>query len=243
MNRYLIAAICSLVIFSSCHFWGGKHISGNGNIKKEDRTNGQQFSSVEVSNAFEIHIKQDSSYSINIETDENLLQYIIVEKSGDKLSISAESNYNLRPANGHKVKIFVSAPVFKNLRASGASGIIGENLLSSKDQLGIDLSGASDAELELKAPKVSIEMSGASDISLKGETKDLALDGAGASHATCFELLSENADIDISGASSAEVFASVKINATASGASHVTCKGKGTLTKNESGASSVDKVE
>ena len=69
------------------------------------------------------------------------------------------------------------------------------------------------------------------------------MEGSGASHARCYNLLAENADVDMSGASSAEVFGSVKINATASGASDVKYKGKGTVTKNESGASSVEKVD
>jgi hypothetical protein len=243
MNRYLITAICSLLIFSSCHFWEGKHIAGNGNTKQEDRTNGRQFSSVDVSNAFEVHIKQDSSYSIKIETDENLLQYIIVEKNGDELSISAEGNYNLKPANGHKVKIYLSSPVFKHLKASGACSLIGDNELSSNGQLDIDLSGASDASLDIKMPKITAGLSGASEVTLKGETKDFSIEGSGASHAKCFELLSENVEVDVSGASSADVFASVKINPSASGASNVQYKGKAEIgSKNEGGASSITKI-
>jgi hypothetical protein len=243
MNRFFIVAVCSLVLFSSCHFFGGKHIKGTGNVKKEDRTGNHKFSSIEVENALELHVRQDSAYSINIETDENLLQYIIVENNGDQLTIRTERNANLDPSNGNKVKIYVSLPAIKGLKASGACSIIGENTISSNEKLAIDLSGASDAELQLKAPKISIDMSGASGISLGGETKDLAIEATGACHAECFGLSSENADVDVSGASSAEVFASVKIDASASGASNVKCKGKGTLKKDESGASSVEKVD
>ena len=243
MNRYFFAGICSLVIFSSCHFFGGEHIRGDGVIKKEDRTANRQFSSVEVSNAFELHIRQDQAYSVTIEADENLLHYVIVENDGDKLKIYSEKNYNLDPTNGDRVKIWVSSPVLNNLQASGACNIVGENLLSSGQMLSIDLSGASNASLELKAPKVSVELSGASGVNIKGETKDLTVEGSGASHARCFDLLSENTDVDMSGASSAEVFGSVKINGTASGASTIKCKGKGSLTKDESGASNVEKIE
>lgn len=243
MNRFLVVAICSLVLFTSCHFFGGKHIKGNGNVKKEDRTGNLKFSSIEVENALELHVRQDSAYSINIEADENLLQYIIIKSSGGKLEIYTKEDANLDPTNGARVKIYVSLPVVKGLGASGASSIIGESLISSNEKLAIDLSGASDADLELKAPTVSIGMSGASGLSLRGETKDLILDGSGASHAECFGLLSENADVEVSGASSAEVFASVKIDANASGASNIKCKGKGALTKDASGASSVEKVD
>ena len=242
MNRFIITISC-LVLFSSCQFFGGKHINGNGNVKKENRTGNHQFSSIEVENALEVHIRQDSAFSINIETDENLLQYIIIESSGDRLEIRTERNANLDPSNGNKVKIYVSLPAVKRLKVSGASTIIGEGPISSNELLALDLSGASNAELDFKAPKVDVEMSGASDLSLRGETKDLTMKGSGASHAECFELLAENTDVEASGASSAEVFGSVKINAHASGASNIKCRGKGVLTKHESGASSVEKLD
>lgn len=243
MNRFLIVGICSLVVFSSCHFFHGKKVRGNGNVKTENRTGNHKFSSVEVSNALELHVKQDSTYSINIETDENLLQYIIIENDGDKLKIYTENNANLDPTNGDRVKVYVTAPVYKNLEANGACTIIGDNIITSNEQIDVDLTGASDAQLEVKVPKMSVEMDGASGIRLKGETKDISMKGSGASHAECFGLSTENADVDISGASSVEIFASLKINASASGASNVKVKGKATLTKNESGASSVDKVD
>ena len=69
--------------------------------------------------------------------------------------------------------------------------------MTATDEISIDVTGASDAELELKAPKVSAEMTGASNVKLKGQTKDLHIEGTGASHAKCYELLSENADVDV----------------------------------------------
>jgi hypothetical protein len=243
MSRYLMAAVCSLVIFSSCHLIEGRRVHGNGNVRKEDRTANRRFTAVDVSNAFELHLRQDSAFSVNIETDENLLQYIIITNEGDKLRIYSERNINLEPTNGHKVKIYVSAPLFKDIEASGACTVIGDNPFSSGSAIAIDLSGATDASLELKSPKVSVELSGASGVNLKGETKDLSLEATGASHAECFDLLSENTEVDVSGASKAEVFGSVNINATASGASDVKYKGKGNVIKNESGASSVQKAD
>jgi Putative auto-transporter adhesin, head GIN domain len=242
MTRFISIILLCAITFSSCHHFWGKHVRGTGNIKKMSRDAGH-FSKIEVSNAFELHVKQDSTRSINIETDENLQEYVIMENDGDRLRIYSERGFNLDPSNGDKVKIYVSSPMYERLEASGACSIIGDNQLSSNEQLDIDLSGASDANLDLKMPKITVGLSGASDVTLKGETKDFSMNGSGASHARCFDLLSENADVDISGASSVETFASVKINATASGASNVRYKGNGVIgTKNESGAGSIEKI-
>jgi hypothetical protein len=239
MNRLLII-VCSFIMLSSCHYFHGERVKGNGNIKKEQRTAGV-FNSVEVSGDIDLYVKQDSARSISIETDENLLPYIEVRNDGDQLIISPKEGYNPDPSQA--IKVYVSSPVFKGLEASGACKIVSENMITSGDAVNIHLSGASDAGLELKSPKVSVELNGASTMTLKGETKDLSAGASGASHIKGFDLLAENADVDVSGASNAEVFASVKLNAKASGASDVRYKGNAAVTRDESGASSVKKAE
>jgi Putative auto-transporter adhesin, head GIN domain len=186
-------------------------------------------------------VKQDDAYSVKVETDDNLQQYIVIDQSGGTLHIRQQHNVNLRSTG--PIKVYVSAPQFTYLNVSGASRIVGQNTLSNSSGLDIGLSGASTGQLELKIPKVKADISGASGITLVGETKDLSIQASGASEAKCFGLLSENTDVDASGASHAEVHGSVKINASASGASDVYYKGSGALTKDESGASSVRKVE
>ena len=96
--------------------------------------------------------------------------------------------------------------------------------------------------MDIKTPKISSEITGASSLKLSGETKDLVISASGASHAKCFELMSENADVDLSGASSADVFASISVKGEASGASNVKYKGNATsVVVNTSGAGSVKK--
>lgn len=240
MNRFLSIALFSAVVFSSCRYVTGKRIKGSGNVITQTRTF-SGFTGVDVSNAIELFVKQDSVFSTKVEADDNLQQYIIIEQDGSTLRIKQQNNTNL-DATG-KIKVYVTAPLFKSLDASGACYIKSENVLTSTDAIDMDVSGASNAELELKAPKVSAEMTGASSLKLKGQTKDLYIEGAGASHAKCFELLSENANVDVAGASSAEIFASVKLKADASGASDVRYKGNMEVSQSTSGAGSVKKVE
>lgn len=240
MKRFLLISGISLFLFSSCNYFHGEHIDGNGMIKKETRSAGA-FHSVEVGGAIEVYLKQDSAHSVVVETDENLLPLVEIRNDGNQLSIYPTKGYNLDPTQS--VKVYVSAPIFRGLDASGASKIIGETMISSVGAIDLGVSGASDMGLDLTCPAVVVNLSGASTINLKGETKDLSIEGSGASHVKGFNLLSENADVDLSGASSAEVFASVKLQAGASGASTVRYKGNAAVSQNESGASSVKKVD
>ncbi len=239
MKLFSLVAAITVLLFSSCDEITGERIRGNGNVISQARSQ-TNFTGVEVSDAIHVYVKTDSAFSVKVEADENLQQHIIITEVNGVLRIREEDGTNLN-ATG-KIKVYVSAPSIKSLDASGASKIISENELTT-DAIDIDVTGASSAELELKTPKVSASMSGASHITLFGKTKDLIIKGSGASDANCYELLSENADVDLSGASNAEVFASVKLNAEASGASDVRYKGSAVASQRTSGAGSVKKVE
>jgi hypothetical protein len=98
--------------------------------------------------------------------------------------------------------------------------------------------------MDIKSPVVGVEITGASTATLTGETRELKVNGSGASKAKCFGLPAENAHVKLSGASGAEVFASVKLDANASGASHVKYKGNpAEVGQSVSGAASVKKAE
>jgi hypothetical protein len=215
-------------------------VKGNGNIKTETRTTGV-FSSVDVSGNIDLYVKQDSVNNVKVEADENLMEYIVVTTEGDRLIVQPKEGYNL--SGSKDIKVYISSPLYKNLEASGACSIIGEGKITSNETLDIDLSGASDIEMEIKAPNVEAELSGAGSVSLKGETKDFSVNGSGSSDIKCIGLMAENVDVRISGAGDAEVFASVKLDVSVSGAGSVKYKGNAVVNKSISGAGSVSKVE
>ena len=240
MNRIFLAAALFAITFTSCRFVTGKRIYGNGIIKSETRSVGS-FNSVDVSGGIDVYVKQDSVASVKIEGDENLLEYVQVRVDGGTLDIREEKGFNLKSITG--IKVYVSGPSFKHFEASGACDIYSENKISSSNDISMRATGASSITMELHAPNVKAELSGASHIRLNGETKTFSADGSGASGLKCFELMTEETDVEISGASHAEVFASVKLEAHASGASSVKYKGNASIKQEASGASSVSKSE
>lgn len=241
MTRILFSSFLAIILFSSCHYIGGKRVRGNGNIISQNRQT-NAFDAIDVGGAIEVYVRQDSGRSVRVETDENLQELVEVYERSGVLHIEPRNNYNLDPSN-KRVKVYVSGPRFRSIEVSGASNVYGENRITESDGLSIGLSGASNVKLDAKAPSLDIDMSGASDITLSGETRDLRVQGSGASGAKCFDLKAENVTVDISGASSAEVFASVKLDAEASGASGVKYRGEATVSQHASGASSVKKLD
>src|SRR4030095_190687 len=108
MSRVLLFAATSLVLLSSCHFFH-KRVRGSGNVIQLSR-NVSNFNRVSISSAMDLYLKQDSGFSVKVETDDNLQQYVIVRQENGVLHISQESNINLDVTG--KIRVFVSAPVF-----------------------------------------------------------------------------------------------------------------------------------
>lgn len=240
MKRFIILSFLFSILLSSCHFIGGKRIRGNGKITTQSRP-ATGFTGVDVSGGIDVYVKQDSVASVKIEADENLLEYVQVTVDDGTLEIREERGFNLRSTNG--IKVYVSGPLFKHFEASGACDIYSENKISSNSEIGLNATGASSIKMELNAPVVNADLSGASRINLRGETKNFKADGSGASDIKCFDLLTEEAHVEVSGASDAEVFASVKLDLHASGASSIRYKGNATVNQESSGAGTVKKVD
>ena len=227
-------ALALPLFLASCQGFMGKRVHGNGNIRTEDRQV-SNFKNVEVGGAAKVLVSQGDHAGVKIETDENLLPFIEVIQEGDKVEIREKQGFNLKPT--HDIRIYVTAPVFRSIDASGACDIIGETKITNPESLEMHVSGAGDIKMDIDAPQLSAEVTGSGSVYLKGQTKEVSLDLTGAAHAHCYELLAENAKIEISGAGSAEVYASVKLDAEVSGAGSVKYKGNATdVSKHVSGA-------
>jgi hypothetical protein len=235
--RFLLLAFFSVGILSSCGYVMGERAYGDGNIITKDAHVGS-FNSIDVSSALEVHISQGNTNQVQIKTDQNLLDLIEVFTDGNTLVARVRQGYNLEPSG--RIVIQITAPEYKSIQVSGASKIIADNTISGSD-LHLGASGASQISMEVNGGKISSDLSGASSLSLKGQATDFDLEASGASHSKCYELVAENAMIDLSGASSAEITANKHLRADASGASHVRYKGDASVNSNTSGAGSVRK--
>jgi len=229
-----------LILLSSCHYFEGERVKGDGNVTTNTHPI-TDFKGVDVGGAIDLYLTQGDTYSVKVVTDQNLHEFIEVKKDGSILRVRPTRNTNL-DATG-KIKVYVTAPSFVSIEASGASTVTSETKLTSQANIDVDLTGASSAELDLNAPNIKVEASGASEISLKGETKNLSVNGSGSSSIKAFDLLSETADVDISGATDADVYASVKLNGQSSGASTIRYKGNAQINADKSGAGTIRKVD
>jgi hypothetical protein len=236
LHSFLFLAI--VISLSSCRYFGGERIYGDGNVVSQQR-NVTAFNGVEANGAVEVHLVQGPA-GVQVKADRNLQEFVEVFTEGDVLVIQYKDNSNLEPTG--QIEIRVSAPDYKSLTVSGASSITGEGPVTGSGTLDIVADGASKVTLNVAMSKVSMEASGASKINIQGKASEVIAKGSGASDIYAMDLVSENADVDVSGASHAEITVNTKMTVEASGASGVRYKGNAAVAQQVSGAGSIEKV-
>jgi hypothetical protein len=224
----------------SCRFGWGERVTGNGKINTEERRV-SDFSSIDVSGEIAVHIRQDAAAGVKVETDENLMQYIEVFTTGPKLVIRTKEGYNLDPSKD--IIAYVSAPSLNSIEVSGSSDVMGEGVIKGNNELSLSTSGSGSIYMEVEMEKVSAHVSGAGNVNLKGHAKDFEGSASGSGDIKCFDLVTENTELDLSGSGSAEVNVSRQLDAHVSGSADVKYKGAANVSKNISGSGSVIKVE
>jgi hypothetical protein len=239
MRKYYFLSLIALLGLASCRFMG-KRVHGNGVIKTEERAV-TSFREVEAAGNIQLIVIQGDLKPVKLEGDENILSYIELIQEGDRITIKTREGVNLIPSGD--LKVYVTSPTYKSIEVSGSSDIIGETRITSTGELTLEASGAGDIKMEVDAPKITAGISGSGSINLKGQTKDLDMNLSGKGHANCYDLMTENTTVDISGAGSAQIYASVKLTADISGVGNISYKGNPSVSQQISGSGSVNKSD
>ena len=228
----LATASALALLCSSC---GSSGIGASGRIGKQS-LNLENFDGVEATNAFVVDLRQDKDFRVEIEADEAFLPYLDATIRGNHLVLSMRQSLDLA---GGEVRATITMPVLKTAKASGASRVMLDDF-SSEDPLEIEASGASRVEGDLNTGDVHIAASGASNVKLSGRGNNLRAIASGASHIDLGDFKGRDTSAIASGASTIRVFAKGRLDAIASGASHITYLGNPILGDiNDSGASSI----
>lgn len=239
MKKMLLLLLSAPVILTSCNFMDGKRVKGNGNVTTEERSVGS-FKGVRSSGSFDIYVSTGPQ-SLKIEAEDNLLPHIESYVDGDILKIETKDGIWLRPKRS--IKIYVTAPTFKQIRSSGSGNIIGQNTITDSNKIDVSVSGSADIHLDLDAPEIETSISGSGNADLKGQTRIFKGEISGSGSIRAVDLKTEETTIRISGSGDATVYASQKLNVRVAGSGDVRYKGNAEVSSNIAGGGKVTKID
>ena len=234
--RVLLVALLLVALLSACSPGDGT-MFGSGNVVSREFAI-RDFDRVDAGAAFNVDIRQGESYSVMIRIDDNLVECLDVYASGRTLHIGFKPECWINNATTMEAQITMPELVGVNLSGASHGTITG---FKSSKGLGVELSGASSLQGDIEAGDVRVDISGASHVTLTGSGGNLTAGASGASGIDLRAFPVKDASVELSGASSATVYPSGRIDVGASGASHLYYMGHPTLGRVEtSGASSID---
>ena len=227
----VVAVISAVLVLRG---WPGGLI-GSGNLETEAYAF-SDFTEIEIGSAFEFEIRQSSSYNISVTADDNVMEYVQVSQVGQTLKIGLG---RFGPIGLATLRASVTMPELRGLTVSGASrGDIYD--FSSTEDVDITVSGASRVNGDITAGDVEFDISGASTVQLDGSANDMVAHVSGASRLNLDDFTVNNADVDLSGASSGTINLDGRLDADLSGASRLWYIGEPTMgTVDTSGASTI----
>lgn len=191
-------------------------LTGSGSVvTQEEAISG--FDSLDISHGFQVDVGQGDGFGVVIRVDDNVVKYLRVAKEGSRLKIGLEPgrSYDLRQVT---LEAAVTMPALA----------------------GADLSGGSHLRGDVETGDIAFDLSGGSHVTLSGSAGDVTIDLSGGSHAKLAGLAVVDASLNASGGSHATVNPSGRLDADASGGSHIRYVGNPTLgTIDQSGSSSI----
>lgn len=232
--KHTITFLLLLIAFSSCRF-----SKGSGDIITENRSV-DNFTGITVSNDFEVEVKIGPVTSVVVEADDNIMKYIEISTIGNTLKISTENLHNYSDVH---MKVYVTTPSLKTIKASTSAQVVVTNIITSDNKLTFRASSAASIKAEVNAPEIETDASSSATINLSGKTKTYKAEASSSGDIKSFDLLSENTTANVSSSASIQVHASVNLNAKASSSGSIEYKGAAAVSKSESSSGSVEKKD
>lgn len=223
------------LVFSSCK----KAIKPSSDITIETRQL-SGYSKIDVSDAMDVEVTFTSQEDVVVEANSNLHQYILTDVVNGVLKIRMKNNVRIK--SGATIKLYVNAIALESVLIDDASRV--EFLNSGvATNFELNVAGASRFQGGFTSTSLNVKVKGASNVEMWGSTDTANIKGSGASTIGDFAFLVNNyLDIDLSGASKAELTVDGTMDIDVSGASRFNYKGNGVINElNISGASSVNK--
>lgn len=199
------------------------------------------FKYIKASSFYELEILQGENYSVKVDASNDNLDLIKAYQSDGEVVFEMKGK-NIRwfdRNNKSRVKVFITMPTIENLDLSGACTAKVNGF--TQQSLSANIAGASTAEVNGDIDRVSGSLSGTGTLKLWGTGRELDFNLSGASSLDAFQYQVDDAEIDISGASSAKLFVKDRLKGSASGISNVKYKGNAKVDMNISNSANVDR--
>lgn len=215
MRKLALLFLLLPLLATGCHHGMRAEVNGSGKRVMQKREI-SPFTSISTEGAFAIEVTCQKDPSLEVEGDDNVLEFVTAEIRGNVLRLTNSKSYS----TDEPVRIKITVQNLEGLSVSGAGRI--------------DIKG-------MKNEKFEIDANGAPNIVVSGTTNTVDIDSNGAGTIDTQNLRASRAVVDSKGVSRIDLDVSEQLDITVSGPSTVTYKGDPVVNKTVNGPGKVEK--
>lgn len=232
---FIFVAAITIQCSSSCKL---DCAQGSGHVVSET-TKIAAFTKLDVSAEVKINLKQDSSSSLTITGDDNLLNKIKISVESGVLHIYSKTDI----CNSNKIVIDLGIKNLEEIRSAGEVDIVSLGKINTPN-LHLKLAGAARVNLDINANHVYSRGGGVSELVLTGKTQSHEIDLSGSSKILALKFLVNNYSVETAGMGYCEINVLDSLNSHSEGASEIKYKGSPkSINADKSGVSTFDKID
>lgn len=194
----------------------GEGIDGSGNVVTEKRTIEAPFTKIQASTGVEVILEQGTPTQVEVEVDDNLIEYIVTKVENGTLIVKIDGNINTMESAIVRVK----TNTINGLETTSGASIRSIGTIRGTE-LFIKTSSGSNINTDLEFEKVSCESTSGSEIKVSGKALALETKSSSGSEIEAQDLAANEIFAQSTSGSSTTVNPIVLLNAKASSGSSI----------------------
>jgi hypothetical protein len=228
MEKFIKISLCVLFCFL---IPGCFKEQGSGKLITKERTV-SSFTGVKLTGSVDVHVFQADMRSVEVKTDDNMINYITTEVRDGVLDIGMLPG---KPVSPTHLEIFVVNPTYESIESAGAGNIWSMGSLYG-DTLRVRLSGTGDMTLLVEAKEIDALLSGSGSMTVKGYAPLLKAQLSGTGDLSAIECTAKKAAVTLSGSGECSVFARDELKIDLRGSGNVLYRGNPVIDSSVSGS-------
>jgi len=220
LNSLFLALAFTILMITAVDTQAQK-ITGDGNVVQETRSVGS-FEGIKLEGLVNLILLQGNTESLIVETDKNLLPYVMTVIDNNTLAIGNKKDVNIKKST--KMNVYVTIKDLRKIESNGVGSVKSQGKLNL-NELKIYSSGVGNYVLDLNADKLEANINSVGNLTFTGKVSSVNIDNSGVGNVKAFDLSTDILKIESNGVGNSEVSSEKEIYINLNGMGNVSYKG------------------
>lgn len=218
-KKIMIVSVC-VALLSSFACTRYEFIDGNHDVVNKTRIT-DHFDAIVSEGSFEVEYIQDSTHSVVLHGESNLLEYISTEVHSGELTIRKMRNVELREHS--KILITCYSPSVSYIQADGSGDVFFDTL--SGPQVDLIVNGSGNMVGKVDTDKLYAAIRGSGDMQIRGYATDSELRIEGSGELDAYDCMQRNCQARIAGSGDIFTYVTDQLDARIDGSGDIYYRG------------------